>query len=849
MAIVKDFITRYGVLVQGTNAVTSSTGQTGALQVDGGAAVAKNLIVGDNAVIYGAMTIKGPVTFEGPTSGAQEFTITNALDVLSIHVSQTLAVDGQSTLDTLLVNGTSTFNSNIVSNGSLTLTGNNTLTVGTGTTTLGGNLNIDGRVVISNTTHAAPNGISALKVMGGEYIGDNLYIAGTDANTSTDISNSLFVAGGAWVDKTLVVVGDTLLKGNLIISGTSTYVYSTNTVYTDNLLELHVPPGGVNSVWTVDDGKDIGLRFHYYTGSTDTNAALVLANDTKYLEWYSAGAEGSGVFTGTSYGIFKTGGVILVNTSTATSSVTGALQVAGGIGVGANIYADGAVSGSTLYSRNLTQGRIVFAGANGQLTDDGELTYDSITNLLSADASRANTATNISGGGPGQIPYQIDNGQTGFIATGTSGYILQSGGTGAPTWESISNIAAGAATTATNIAGGSSGQLVYQSAPGITGFVGPGNAGQFLQSRGAGLAPQYVNTGNMYVGNAVFADNLKGGNTGFIPYQTAPDSTQFINIGTSGSLLQSDGTTATFVTTSSIMVAAAYNAKEADKWTTARTITLTGDLGGTVSLDGSTNVTLTANITATSINATIIGISTTATNLAGGIAGQIPYQNTAGNTLFTGPGFAGDVLVSRGSNGPLFQNTLTLAGTANSISTQSGAFQVIGGAGIGGNLYVGNKLVVNDTSDSAATNQGAIVTPGGMGIGKSLYVGEDITVGPTAAGSVVPGIYTNNVLLASYTSPTINSASTATIDTYSSIAFRTARYTVQVVDGNNIHISEIVVSHNGINAYINQYGIITNGGELGTFDASLSGSTITLTYTPTAPSNMIIKVVRFSLTA
>ena len=48
----QDFIVKSGLNVQGTSTVTSSTGNTSTLQVDGGAAIAKNLIVGSTATIY-----------------------------------------------------------------------------------------------------------------------------------------------------------------------------------------------------------------------------------------------------------------------------------------------------------------------------------------------------------------------------------------------------------------------------------------------------------------------------------------------------------------------------------------------------------------------------------------------------------------------------------------------------------------------------------------------------------------------------------------------------------------------------------------------------------------------------
>ena len=90
--------------------------------------------------------------------------------------------------------------------------------------------------------------------------------------------------------------------------------------------------GGVGGSWSSSDGNDIGIRMHYYGSGADQNAALVLAQDTGYLEWYSRGTDTANVFTGTVYGTIKTGAVILTNSTVTTSTTSGALQVAGGVG-------------------------------------------------------------------------------------------------------------------------------------------------------------------------------------------------------------------------------------------------------------------------------------------------------------------------------------------------------------------------------------------------------------------------------------------------------------------------------------------------------------------------------------
>jgi hypothetical protein len=111
MAITKDFITRYGVLVQGNSAVSSSTGQTNALQVNGGASIAKNLIVGTTTELFGPLTARSNATLLGPTTVDNLFTVTNAASFLNnVSISGNLLVLGITTLSNVLnVTGPTTF--------------------------------------------------------------------------------------------------------------------------------------------------------------------------------------------------------------------------------------------------------------------------------------------------------------------------------------------------------------------------------------------------------------------------------------------------------------------------------------------------------------------------------------------------------------------------------------------------------------------------------------------------------------------------------------------------------------------------------------------------------------------
>jgi hypothetical protein len=104
------------------------------------------------------------------------------------------------------------------------------------------------------------------------------------------------------------------------------------------------------------------------------------------------------------------------------------------------------------------------------------------------------TALSSTGNTDGTLQFQV-NGTTASVTLntlgavgvgaspnfGTSGQVLISGGsTAAPTWGT-----AGAATTATNLAGGAASQIPYQTGSGATAFIANGTTGQVLTSNGA----------------------------------------------------------------------------------------------------------------------------------------------------------------------------------------------------------------------------------------------------------------------------------------------------------------------------------------------------------------------------
>jgi len=171
--------------------------------------------------------------------------------------------------------------------------------------------------------------------------------------------------------------GNVTITSNLNIIGNTTFYGYSDLTITDSILNLHTQAN--LAPWTVNDGKDIGIKMHYYD-NVDSHAALVRANNTGYLEWYARGTEISGnTFSGSAYGTIKTGELILANTTPATGANTGALQVLGGASINGALYVGG----------NVVAGRSTFASINSTPIGNATPSTGAFTTL---DATTANIA-------------------------------------------------------------------------------------------------------------------------------------------------------------------------------------------------------------------------------------------------------------------------------------------------------------------------------------------------------------------------------------------------------------------------------------------------------------------------
>ena len=217
--------------------------------------------------------------------------------------------------------------------------------------------------------------------------------------------------------------------------------------------------------------------------------------------------------------------------------------------------------------------------------------------------------------------------------------------------------------------------------------------------------------------------------TSAIPNASLANSS--VTVGTTAISLGSSSTTLaglTSVTSTSFTGALTGNADtatSAGKWTTGRTITLGGDLTGSVSIDGSANVTLTATVAANSV---ALGTDTTGNYMVDVSAGTgISVSHTAGEgstATITNTG----VTALNSSTGGLtlahyhatYQTVTAAQETTNASGTVSFTFSEL--AGSVHHLVLINRMPLRPTEYSVSGTTLTIASGFGLTLGDEIEV-------------------------------------------------------------------------------------------------------------------------------
>ena len=310
-----------GNVTANSGTVSTST-TTGALVVTGGVGVSGALYIantGDVSANLGTVrtnlnTLDANIGAYGIYANANLGTATtNITTLFSNAATQAISINS---IDANL--GTATTNiTTLFSNAATQATSINSIDANLGTATTN---------ITTLFSNAATQAISITSLATGANANTAAYLPSV---TTLDGLTSFGAAAA-----TTTAQGSLTVVGNLTIQGNTLTIGSNNLTVTDSVIDLHTFANLAALV--SNDGRDIGIRFHYYKTS-DKHAFLGWENATEALTYYQDATETNGVMTGT-LGNVELGSLYVSNTTISTSTTTGALQVRGGVGVNGNVY-------------------------------------------------------------------------------------------------------------------------------------------------------------------------------------------------------------------------------------------------------------------------------------------------------------------------------------------------------------------------------------------------------------------------------------------------------------------------------------------------------------------------------
>ena len=245
--------------------------------------------------------------------------------------------------------------------------------------------------------------ISAVSVTAG-YIYSNTWV-----NANSIVSNTITSAGNLTVQSNgALIFGNVTIFGNLTVSGTQLAQTSQNS--SSPILQIHYSATPL----VTDDAKDIGLEWQYYEGA-ERKGFLGWQNSSGSLVYLDDITDSANIITAGTPGNVQFGSLLLSNTTSSTSNVTGALKVSGGASVAGNLYIAGNVVSTFANIGNLAVtgyhiGNMNFAGAdtiyiNGspvqtaaQAFDGGTIGLATIFNDTTQSTSAVTGAVTVKGG-------------------------------------------------------------------------------------------------------------------------------------------------------------------------------------------------------------------------------------------------------------------------------------------------------------------------------------------------------------------------------------------------------------------------------------------------------------------
>lgn len=214
-----------------------------------------------------------------------------------------------------------------------------------------------------------------------------------------------------------------------------------------------------------------------------------------------------------------------------------------------------------------------------------------------------------------------------------------------------------------------------------------------------------------------------------------------------------------------------------------------------------------------------------------------------GGTNLTAVGASGNVLTSNGSTWissppviPALSGEVTSVDNVITLDNDSVISKTLTGFTIGGGVVTDSDTLLQAIEKIAGNSQsvsslgGAITVDEVTGLAtfsNSVQINADLEV----HGVVHTGITTSTVL-----------------KSFSSTTYRSAKFILQVnctagVDTGTYQASEVLVIHDGTNAYLSEYGIVQTGNSLVDYTASIVSGNVRLSAQATTGNTILVRTI------
>ena len=570
----------------------------------------------------------------------------------------------------------------------------------------------------TGTVTSSTGQTNVLQAYSGAAIAKNLIVGSTATVWGpTNLNNTLAVGGQSTFNEVTATV---FSATSITVTGQSTFNEVTATVFSatsvtvtgKTLVNIFTATNATTDYLTVNTQLDVlgqsNLNGLLASHSTMTSLTVSAVASVAGILYATQGTDPTGASNGT--GAFQVNGG---------AAISGQLYVGGTTYLGGDLYVDGtqfAVNSTSIATGDKTivlstaSTNAALAAGSGLLIGSTDtnvayayLLYDGTTSTgywYTANGIKINATTDANSTNTGALQVAGGIGVAGgiFVAgvVTASNFIGYLGGPGA-----------GAIGSGANLYGGTTGALVYQSAPNTTAFLSSGTNGQLLYMSGG--VPTWQSPSSLSAGNATTSSNIAGGLQDQIPFQSAPGQTTF-NVG-----LVYNGTT---FTTTNIQVTSNNNATSSTGNSGA--LMVTGGVGISKDLWVAGNINVGGNIYMDGVGLDTIQ-GTTATFVQVNVTGT-------GYALLVPNGS-----VSIGQN--LTATTVVISSTNFSTSTAaSNALYVAGGVGIDNTLKVTGDTWIGGSLNVSGNITGTNVTINNLTGTNAQFYGDATGNGALYAG-------------------------------------------------------------------------------------------------------------------